>query len=182
MGKLLKGLHAFEGAYVGSSEVKKICLGSDKVWPPYDAKIEYLQSSGTQYINTGIIANLETSIDIKFAYTRIFNDNAIISMDSGRADSKSFCLEYYPTFGLLLSLDGKVAAVRTNITPTVNTIYTVTAANNNTKVNGTSYANASTPSSFTGDYPLFMFAYGRNNSPIIYGESKIYYCKIYNTD
>lgn len=42
-------------AYVGSTEVTKAYLGSDLVYTkevlPYDAKVEYLQSSGTQYIN-----------------------------------------------------------------------------------------------------------------------------------
>lgn len=42
-------------AYVGSTEVSKAYLGSDLVYTkevlPYDAKVEYLQSSGTQYIN-----------------------------------------------------------------------------------------------------------------------------------
>ena len=147
---------------------------------PFDAEIEYLQSRGAQYIDTGIIANLQTSVDVKFAFTQIFDDNTVISMDSGSVETKSFTLEYFSSYGIVFSLDGKIGAVRTFITPTVNTIYTVTAKNNNTKVNGTLYRNFSAPYSFTGDYPLFMFAYGRNNSPIIYGKSKIYYCKIYN--
>lgn len=47
-------------AYVGSTEASKAYLGDELVWGgespalPYDAEIEYLQSSGTQYINTGI--------------------------------------------------------------------------------------------------------------------------------
>lgn len=51
------GVSDMTKAYVGSSEVSKVYLGSDLVWsstptpPPYDAEIEYLQSSGTQYIN-----------------------------------------------------------------------------------------------------------------------------------
>lgn len=45
-------------AYLGSTEVKKICLGSEQVWPveivlPYDAEVEYLQTDGNAYINTG---------------------------------------------------------------------------------------------------------------------------------
>lgn len=47
-------------AYVGSTEVSKMYLGSDLVWEntqevlPYDASIEYIQTDGTAYINTGI--------------------------------------------------------------------------------------------------------------------------------
>lgn len=32
---------------------------------PYDAEIEYLQSSGTQYINTGILPNNTTKVELK---------------------------------------------------------------------------------------------------------------------
>lgn len=45
---------------LGSSELSKVCLGSTEIWGsqpsplPYDAEIEYLQSSGTQYIDTGL--------------------------------------------------------------------------------------------------------------------------------
>lgn len=50
-------------AYVGSTEVSKAYLGDELVWGgsspalPYDAEIEYLESTGTQYINTGYIPN-----------------------------------------------------------------------------------------------------------------------------
>ena len=49
--------------YLGDTAIGKAYLGSDLVYDsagvtpvvlPYDAEIEYLQSSGTQYINTGI--------------------------------------------------------------------------------------------------------------------------------
>ena len=50
MGKVLKGLYLFGNPHVGNSEVKKMYVGTDKVFPPYDAEIEYLESTGTQYI------------------------------------------------------------------------------------------------------------------------------------
>lgn len=48
--------------YLGSTEIGQAYLGNAKVWEkggslPYDAQIEYLQSSGTQWIDTGIIQN-----------------------------------------------------------------------------------------------------------------------------
>ena len=56
MGTLAKGLHGFEGAYVGSTEVKKIYQGNDLVWDgtiPYDAEIEFLEVNGSvSYIDT----------------------------------------------------------------------------------------------------------------------------------
>lgn len=50
-----------EKAYLGGTEVSEIYLGEDLVFGgidpsvlPYDAEVEYLESSGTQWINTGI--------------------------------------------------------------------------------------------------------------------------------
>ena len=39
-------------------------LGSDLV--PYDAEVEYLESTGTQWIDTGVIPSLDTSFEIEF--------------------------------------------------------------------------------------------------------------------
>lgn len=60
-------------AYVGSSEISKMYLGSDLVYSkgpevlPYDAEIQFLESSGTQYIDTGIYGsqNLKTILKMK---------------------------------------------------------------------------------------------------------------------
>lgn len=54
-----------KGLYYGSSTVAKAFLGSTQVWPslPYDAEVQWLQSTGTQWIDTEIHRNL-TSNDI----------------------------------------------------------------------------------------------------------------------
>lgn len=59
-------------AYVGSTEVKKICLGSEQVCPvesalPYDAEVEYLESTGTQYIETNFhLSSLNYKMESKW--------------------------------------------------------------------------------------------------------------------
>ncbi len=56
---------------VESTPIEKAYLGSQLVWekdspaPKYDAEVEYLQSSGTQYIETNIIPNANTGIYAK---------------------------------------------------------------------------------------------------------------------
>ena len=51
-----------KGLYYGSSTVAKAFLGSTQVWPslPYDAEVQWLQSTGTQWIDTGIYGNKNT--------------------------------------------------------------------------------------------------------------------------
>lgn len=59
-------------AFVGSSEVSKMYLGSDLVYNkepevlPYDAEIEYLESTGTQWINTSYIFADNFGFEIDF--------------------------------------------------------------------------------------------------------------------
>ena len=55
------GLNKLGKIYLGTTEIAKVYLGTNLVYSssssnmlPYDAEIEYLQASGTQYINTGI--------------------------------------------------------------------------------------------------------------------------------
>lgn len=64
--------------YFGNTEIAKAYLGSTKIYeagggptppsptPSYDAEVEYLKSSGTQYIDTGIVPTNETGVFITF--------------------------------------------------------------------------------------------------------------------
>ena len=55
---------------IGSQEAEAIYVGSTPIWQsiqlPYDAEIEYLESSGTQWIDTGITPNTNTKVQFKF--------------------------------------------------------------------------------------------------------------------
>lgn len=64
---LKTGSDSIGGMFIGSDAIAKAYLGSDLVFDasggsvaptlPYDTEIEYIQTSGTQYIDTGIIQN-----------------------------------------------------------------------------------------------------------------------------
>lgn len=62
-------------AYVGSTEGSKAYLGDELVWGgsspvlPYDAEVEYLGFTGTQWINTGITGNRDTTVTIDLCPT-----------------------------------------------------------------------------------------------------------------
>ena len=151
---------------------------------PYDREVEYLESTGAQYIDTGVKANNLTSVEIHFAFTRIFNDNAVVSMDSGSANSNAFTLEYYykttSKWGITFSFDGRGAMAYKGTTESELTQFNVIASADGIVVNGESYPQHSTPDSFSCPYSLLLFTYGRNGLPIIFGESRINYCCIYD--
>ena len=66
--KVMIGSQEAEAMYVGSS-----LLWSDTPQVPYDSKVEYLESTGIQYINTGIIANPG---EISFTVDCTINNNS----------------------------------------------------------------------------------------------------------
>ena len=66
---------------IGSQKAEAIYVGSNLIWNsvPYDAEIEYLQSSNTQYIETGIIPDADTGIYIKASWSS-GQDNYIVGL------------------------------------------------------------------------------------------------------
>lgn len=68
--------------YLGSEEISKIYLGNTQIWGgssptpptpvlPYDAQVEYLKCSGTQYINTGIYPDGTTKIELTGEFSNL---------------------------------------------------------------------------------------------------------------
>lgn len=55
------------GLYVGNTKYKPIVggVGYKVVKLPYDAEVEYLESSGTQYIDTGILPDGTTKVELR---------------------------------------------------------------------------------------------------------------------
>ena len=66
--------------YIGNTRYKAMVGGerssliSSLITKPYDAEIEYLQSSGTQWIDTGIIPDSNTIVQFKFVNLYITDD------------------------------------------------------------------------------------------------------------
>lgn len=69
---------------LGSNELSKVCLGSTELWSassplPYDAEVEYLQSDGNQYFDTGITADYTIESEIKIEILRQVSSQGVLS-------------------------------------------------------------------------------------------------------
>ena len=164
---------------------RQIAFGRGGKRLPYDAEVEWLESTGTQYIDTGVFASLNTSVDIKAQFTELFNDNALIAMDNGYGAKDSFALEYYSKFGICLSIGGASPYWKTItvITVVTNTWYDISAGRVSAKVNGVRFArvyDSGNPVSFSPLHHLYMFSFGRKGAPIIFGKARIAYSQIYD--
>lgn len=94
--------------FLGSTEIGQAYLGSTKVWEkggitppqpslPYDAEIEYLQSSGTQFVDTGVIPNSETGIYIKV--TKLNTQDTYMCGLRDTTGNTRWCIGNYPYYG-----------------------------------------------------------------------------------
>lgn len=63
-----------KGAYIGAANFTKRNL------PTGYTQVEYIQSSGTQYIDTGFYANQNSSVSVKFSTTQQSNGGVVVAM------------------------------------------------------------------------------------------------------
>lgn len=148
---------------------------------PYDAEIEFLQSSGTQYINTGIVATSDFKAEIKGQF--VTNTNNYATMLGGFTTSGtlySIAIGLQSNNGKLYTQIGSSYALSDSSQLGLHTF--ISRLNNGTlslDVDGTTVSVA-----FTGalsSTPMSLFARNKGADGIAnQANAKIYYCKIWN--
>lgn len=144
---------------------------------PYDAEIEYLKSSGTQYINTGYVPSTPTKAEC--AFRGLFNNKRLFGCRRSSARDNQFDVILYDTssYGIIFRI-----ANSDNYTfkPTQhNAYYELSFDNAHFTVNGVT-TNISR-SSYNSVYPLILFGFN-NGGSIWLGDSctaEMYYFKLY---
>lgn len=105
------------GTLKGNSGTGEFVLGSDVSVMPYDAEVEYLQSSGTQYINLPMNVKSDTFFELDMYFIPIYNDTSRYSIFSSNPfqqfeskfysmNSTTYYIMYDSTIGTLNSLGG----------------------------------------------------------------------------
>ena len=62
------------GSYAGQSRKKSFKIVSDYFLPPGYRQLEYIRSTGTQYIQTGMLPTANTTVELKFNAKGVSND------------------------------------------------------------------------------------------------------------
>ena len=137
-------------------------------------QLEYIQSSGTQYINTGFKPNQNTraalTVDAKPSTAAAW----LFGARNGNTDR---------TFGLL-SFNSKYRSDYNNSTEEYSTVtpsgkFTVDKDKNVTKFNGTIGVTAKS-GVFQCTYPMFLFANNNAGTAAGFGSFKLYVCQLYD--
>lgn len=141
-------------------------------------ELEYLQSTGTQYINTGIAPDtVNTTVEIKYQYLNNLNtgNDSIIGSRSG-----SSVYRFYPCSRNGTSKDRMVLGNTTIETPYDTKVHTIlfNDGNHDCYLDGELIGNIGT--NFTPhSQPMYLFALNCEGNKSYQSASRIYYCKIW---
>ena len=153
-------------------EVTPVLKGSSRVPAGY-TEVEWIQSSGTQYIDTGFKPNQNTRIDAEVETT----DTGIPYFFWGARTSSetvNFCLL---RVGSGVRADYGESKLKITSTPSAGKVSV--SQNKNVCTYG-SAAVTNTASTFASQYPLYLFAANTGGTAGYFGRHKLYNCKIYN--
>ncbi len=145
----------------------------ETVLPEGYVELSYIESTGTQYIDTGFKPNNNTRVVVDAQYTNASNSNPALFGARTAATSKNYAILYT---GSIRSDYNNVYTQTWNIPPTDRYVYDKNKET--TTINGDkkSYTN----SAFQCDYNLFLFALNQGGKAQWYSNVKLYSCKIYD--
>lgn len=137
-------------------------------------KLEYIQSSGTQYIITSVPAASNIRVTATFEVTSIGSATTFV-FGAQSENSARYCLGI--TSGGLFRSDYGTEYI-SGPSVSVGTKYTVDKNQNVCTINGTAINNS--VHTFSKGASIYLFA--RNYTSLSYGSLKLYGCKIYSSD
>lgn len=160
-------------------EVTPVLKGSSRVPAGY-TEVEWIQSSGTQYIDTNFKPDSETTVNIAFQTSSApDNLNDTLPVYGTATDYNSSAFEFWTLSGGFATYGSQ--DYKSNLGITTGKKHTVSQAKNVLTVDGTSYT--FTKQTFTAPYSLLLFATHRSGGIKICASAanlKIYSCEIYN--
>lgn len=125
---------------------------------PYDSRVEYLQSSGTQYVDTGVVPNTSTGCSIRFGRyaSSVTTYVPIGSRTSGENDRWWINPNSMPADGLVVFF-GRGAAYQQNWTHALNTMYTATMNFQGNELFTFDVHSVRAQGTLTGTWPIWLF-------------------------
>ena len=140
-------------------------------------QLSYIESTGTQYIDTGFTHNQNTKLEIKTSFNNIDQIEAIVNSSNNNSPYNNFNLfkinnEYRTDYAESFKSIPEV-------TFSINTPYIFLQDKNKSYVDGTLVATHPT-ATFTGSYPIRLLAKTSNGARQMRG--KVYYCKIWDNE
>ena len=142
--------------------------------------IDYIESTGTQYINTGVLGGNNIDFEIEFQRTGSLSGWGHL-VGAINADSSLMQIFGIRSWAEILSRKGSGDIQFNSISFSQGSDYTVSMIGSDLKINGTTVRTLPV-SSFTTPCPLYIFAADYNNTPdSILPNTRLFYAKIWDT-
>ena len=145
-------------------------------------KLEYIEATGTQYIDTEITNNTNARVVIDMEWARVTGDNCMVGLILASGNYRRYYAYAYNS-KWVTSKDGTL--ITTSSTPVINTPYvvdtTITSSTTSLNVNDTNLYSASGQSQSTAyNHSFFIFATNNKGTPDYYAQGKVKSCQIYD--
>lgn len=172
---IAKGATQISKVCLGSNELSKVCLGSTELWSarppmPYDAEVEYIESTGTQWLDTGITT---TNGILMEYYGAMAGNTAAPIVGSWVSASTRIGIYKYNAYNIAAWKNSTVKYIR--VSPKDNTFYDVSFDTRGTSFiltwNGTERENSTTSDAFSSTSSIKVF-FNDLNSSIVPGKMK----------
>lgn len=158
----------------GLEKISHIVEATKSVVPSLYTQLEYIESTGVQYIDTSYIPTVDTKVDLKWLSTDNSGDQAIIGCN-------------WTNNAMLLNIQSNKWHFHSNGTPsvmpslTVPDIISYSDAAKSLVINGVTYNNAKDSLS-SAKTNMKMFGLGGSGGSGHYAKGKLYYLNIYSGD
>lgn len=151
---------------------------------PYDAEVKWLESTGSQYIDTGVSAyNAVVGTEIKFQSTTTQHDKWVFGIFNGSlGNSYNYLIGSYGGWNVFL---GSAGQLKPGYSVDTNEHIVRINIDGKTQFDNVVLLNSPTSMTYTGDFSsslwVFMTHRTGNGGPYnnYYMTSKVFYCKIY---
>jgi len=179
---IYKGQTKVANLYKGDTKIEKVYKGTTLLYsssrlPSAYQEVEYLESSGTQYIDSGVAPNQDTKVQVRMqksstqgSYPKLFGSEIAYLDKSLKVDIRPVYEIAYGTF-----------ASSTGISCLENTIYDITFEHNLFTSNNESFSFSTTANVDSG-YNIYIFACNRSGNPLEYSRVKLFNFQIYDNN
>lgn len=161
----------------GVTQIKKLFVGETLVWEKLYTPLNYIESSGTQHINTGVIPDSNTRMVLDVAVTRRTGSNIIAGNYVG---TKHFGFNVSGLSTDLITYYGASAKPAFGVNTNNRCVIDMDGVSLTVKVDGILIWNLQPQSYFASPSPMGVFAARlENGTSNYYSVMKLYEMKIY---
>lgn len=174
--KILKDMYLGDKRIVKAYYNNKLVFEADK--PIF---VEYIESDGNQYIDTGLIGTYNTKAEVKYTTNSVSGYPAVLGAREA-SNSKAFCIWGRLSSGYIGANISSRGGVNSGVIPSVGTEYTVSLSNNQLVVNDNT--TTFTVSDFTTPTTMLLFDINGGGTQTSTGSNRplngrVYYLKIW---